>query len=110
MWGNFIWPCCPELVGANLTVDVGCANDKCGKPAAAVPRERIVACMNYNNTMRIKKCECIFSCVLLSGYILLSLPADVASQYDVRGCHKVVWTWQKKLKDMLCFSGNIDYT
>ena len=28
--------CCPELVGTNLTVDVACANDKCGKPVATV--------------------------------------------------------------------------
>ena len=24
--------CCPELVDTNLTVDVACTNDKCGKP------------------------------------------------------------------------------
>ena len=57
--------CCPELVGTNLTVDAACTNDKCGKPVSTVPGERIVACMNCNNTMRVKKCECIFSCVLL---------------------------------------------
>ena len=73
--------CCPELVGTNLIVDVACANDKCGKPAATVSGERIVICMNCNNTMRVKICECIFSCVLLFENILLSLPADVASQY-----------------------------
>ena len=56
-------------------------NDKCGKPAATVSGERIVTCMNCNNTMTVKKCECIFSCVLLFENILLSLPADVASQY-----------------------------
>ena len=57
--------CCPELVGTNLTVDAACTNDKCGKPVATVPGERIVTCMNCNNTVRVKKCECIFSCVLL---------------------------------------------
>ena len=46
--------CCPELVGTNLTVDAACANDKCGKPVSTVPGERIVACMNCNNTMRVK--------------------------------------------------------
>ena len=73
--------CCPELLGTNLTVDAACTNGKCGKPVATVPGERIVTCMNCNNTMRVNKCECIFSCVLLFENILLSLPADVASQY-----------------------------
>ena len=71
----------PELLGANLTVDAVCTNDKCGKPVATVPGERIVTCMNGNNTMRVKNFECIFSCVLLFENISLSLPADVASQY-----------------------------
>ena len=73
--------CCPELVGTNLTVDVACTNDKCGKPSAKVLGERIATCMNCNNTMRVKKCECIFSCVLLFENISLSLPADVVSLY-----------------------------
>ena len=73
--------CCPELVGSNLTVDAALTNDKCGKPVPIVPGERIVTCMNCNNTMRVKKCECIFSCLLLFENILLSLPADVAYQY-----------------------------
>ena len=70
---------CPELVGTNLTVDAACTNDKCGKPVATVPRERIVTFMNCSNTMRVNKWECIFSCVLLFENISLSLPADVAS-------------------------------
>ena len=44
---------CPELVGSNLTVDAACTNDKCGKPVATVLGERIVACMNCNNTLRV---------------------------------------------------------
>ena len=55
--------CCPELVGTNQAVDAACTNDKCGKTVTTVPRERIVTCMNCNNTMRVKKCECIFICV-----------------------------------------------
>ena len=35
--------CCPELVGTNLTIDAACTNDKCGKPVATVPGERIVS-------------------------------------------------------------------
>ena len=81
--------CCPELVGTNLIVDVACTNDKCGKPAATVSGERIVTCMNCNNTMTVKKCECIFSCVLLFENILLSLPADVASQYFLEDVMKL---------------------
>ena len=73
--------CCPELVGTNLTVDAACKNGKCGKHVATVLGERIVTCMNYSNTMRVNKCECIFSCVLLFENTLLSLPADIASQY-----------------------------
>ena len=71
----------PELVGANLTIDVECTNNKCGKPVATVPGERIVTWMNCNNTMRVNECECIFSCVLLFENILLSSAIDVASQY-----------------------------
>ena len=50
---------CPELLGINLTIDAACTNEKCGKPVATIPRERerIATCMNYNNTMRVKKCE-----------------------------------------------------
>ena len=66
--------CCPELVGTNLTVDAACTNKTCGKPVATVPGERIVTCMNCNNTMRVKKCEWIFSCVLLFENIFLSYP------------------------------------
>ena len=73
--------CCPELVGTNLTVDPACTNDKCGELVATLLGERVVTCMNCNNTMRVKKCECIFSCLLLFENILLSLPADVAYQY-----------------------------
>ena len=57
--------CCPELVGTNLTVDAACTDDKCCKPVATVPGKRIVTCMNCNNTMTVKKCECIFSCVII---------------------------------------------
>ena len=66
--------CCPELVGTNLTVDAACTNKTCSKPVATVPGERIVTCMNCNNTMRVKKCEGIFSCVLLFENIFLSYP------------------------------------
>ena len=44
-----------ELVGTNLTADAACTNDKCGKPVATVPGERIVICLNCNNTMRVNK-------------------------------------------------------
>ena len=71
--------CCPELVGTNLTVDAACINDKCGKPVATVLEERILTCMNCNNTMKVDKCECTFSCVLFFENISLSLPTDVAS-------------------------------
>ena len=95
--------CCPELVGTNLTVDRACANGKCGKPVAAVAAERTVTCMNCNNTMRVRKCDCIFSCVLLFENILLSLPADVASQWFQEDVMKLYQRDEKKLKDMLCF-------
>ena len=66
-------------MSTNLVVGAACANDKCGKPVTAVPGERIVTCMNCNNSMRVKNYECIFSCVLLFENISLSLPANVAS-------------------------------
>ena len=47
--------CCTELVGTNLTVDEAYPNDKCGKPVATVPGERIETYINCNNTMRVKK-------------------------------------------------------
>ena len=47
--------CCTELVGTNLTVDEAYSNDKCGKPVATVPGERIETSINCNNTMRVKK-------------------------------------------------------
>ena len=95
--------CCPELVGTNLTVDTAYANGKCGKLVAAVAAERIVTCMNCNNTMRVRKCDCIFSCVLLFENISLSLPADVASQWFQEDVMKLYQRDEKKLKDMLCF-------
>ena len=73
--------CCPKLRGTNLTIAAACTNEKCGKPAATVPGERIVACMNCNNIMRVKNCECIFSCALLFENLSLSLPTDVSCQY-----------------------------
>ena len=93
----------PELLGANLTVDAVCTNDKCGKPVATVPGERIVTCMNGNNTMRVKNFECIFSCVLLFENISLSLPADVASQYFQEDVMKWYQRDKKMLKYMLYF-------
>ena len=100
----------PELLGANLTVDAVCTNDKCGKPAATVPGERIVTCMNGNNTMRVKNFECIFSCVLLFENISLSLPADVESQYFQEDVAKSYQRDKKNFKDMLCFLENVDCT
>ena len=100
----------PELLGANLTVDAVCTNDKCGKPVATVPGERIVTCMNGNNTMRVKNFECIFSCVLLFENISLSLPADVESQYFQEDVAKSYQRDKKNFKDMLCFLENVDCT
>ena len=68
-----------------------------------------MTCMNCNNAMRVKKCECIFSCVLLFENISLSLPAAVASQYFQEDVMKLYQRDEKKLK-MLCFSENVDYT
>ena len=102
--------CYPELVGTNLTVDAACANDECGKPVVTVQGERTVKCMNCNNRMRVKKCECIFSCVLLLENILQSIPSDVASQYFQEDIMNLYQRDQKKLRDMLCFSENVDYT
>ena len=45
--------------------------------------------MNCNNTMTRKQCERIFSCVLLFEAILLSLPADVDSQYFYKDVMKL---------------------
>ena len=90
---------CPELVGSNLTVDAACTNDKCGKPVATVLGERIVACMNCNNTIRVQKCKCIFSCVLLFENISLSLLADVASQYFQEDVMRLYQRDERKLKD-----------
>ena len=98
---------CPELVGTNLTVDAPWTNDKCGKPVATVPGKRIVTCMNCNNSIRVKKCECIFSYVLFFENISLSLPADVASQYFQEDVIKLYRLDEKKLKDMLCFLQNV---
>ena len=60
--------------------------------------------------MRVKKCECIFSCVLLFENISLSLPADVASQYFQKDVMKLYQRDEKKLNDMMCFLENVDYT
>ena len=73
--------CCPEFVGTNLIIDAACTNDNCGKTVTTVPGERIVTCMNCNNTIRVKKWKCILCCVLIFENILLPLPADVAFQY-----------------------------
>ena len=102
--------CCAELVGTNLTIDAACTNNKCGKSVATVPGERIVTCMNCNNTMRVKRCECMFSCMLLFENISLSLPADVESQYFQEDFMKLYQRDEKKLKDILCFLENVDYT
>ena len=102
--------CCPELVGTNLTVDAACANDKCGKPVTTVLEEKIVTCVNCNNTMRVKKCECIFSYVLLFENISLSLLADVTSQYFQEDVRRLYQRGKKKLKDMLCLLENENYT
>ena len=64
--------------------------------------------MNCNNTMRVNKCECIFSCVLLFENISLSLPADVASQYFQEDVMKLYQRDEKKLKVMLRFLENVD--
>ena len=101
--------CCPELVGTNLTIDAACTNDKCGKSVATVPGERIVICMNCNNTMRVKECECIFSCVLFEN-ILLSLPADVASQYFQEDVMRLYQHEEDNFKNILYFLENVDYT
>ena len=68
-----------------------------------------MTCMNCNNTMRVKKCECIFRCVLLFENILLSLPADVAPQDFQEYVMKLYQRDEKKLKDTLCFLENADY-
>ena len=70
-----------ELLGTNLTVDTVYTNNKCGKTVDTVPGESIVTSMNCNNTMRVNKCECILSSVLLFENILLSLTAYIASRY-----------------------------
>ena len=102
---------CPELVGTNLTVDAACTNDKCGKPVVIHSTGRENCDMHeFNNTMRVKKCECIFSRVLLFENISLSLPADVASQYFQKDVVKLYQRDEKKLKDMMCFLENVDYT
>ena len=95
--------CCPELVSSNMTADAACTNGKCGKPVATVPGARTVTCMNCNNTMRVKRCESIFSCVLLFEDISLPLPVNVASQYFQEDVMKLYQRDEKKLKDMLCF-------
>ena len=102
--------CCPELVGTNLTIDAACINDKCGKSVATVPGERTVICMNCNNTMRVKEFECIISCVLLFENILLSLPADVASQYFQEDVMRLYQHEEDNFKNILYFLENVDYT
>ena len=67
-------------------------------------------CTSCNNTMRVKKCECIFSCVLLFENILLSLTADVASPYFQEDVMKLYQRDGEKVKDMLCILENLDYT
>ena len=54
--------------------------------------------MNCNNTMRVNKSECIFSCVLLFENILLSSPTDVASQYFQEDVMKLYQRDEKKVK------------
>ena len=54
-----------------------------------------------NNTIRVKKCECIFICALFCENISLLLPADVASQCFQEGDMKLYQRDEKKLKDML---------
>ena len=59
--------------------------------------------------MRVKKCECIFSGVLLFENILLSLPSDISFLY-FQDVMKLYQRDEKKLKDMLCFLEDVDYT
>ena len=59
--------------------------------------------------MRVKECECIFSCVLFEN-ILLSLPADVASQYFQEDVMKLYQHDEDNFKNMLRFLENVDYT
>ena len=70
-------------------------------------RERVGTCMNYNNTMRVNKCECIFNCVLLFENISLLLPADVVSQYFQEDVMKL---YERDEMQMLWFLENVDYT
>ena len=65
-----------------------------------------MACMNCNNTIRVKKCKCIFSCVLLFENISLSLLADVASPYFQEDVMKLYQRDERKLRQ---FSENVDY-
>ena len=60
--------------------------------------------------MRVNKCECIFSCVLLFENISLSLPTNVAYQYFQEDAKKLYQRGENKLKDMVCFWENEDYT
>ena len=60
--------------------------------------------------MRVRKYDCIFSCVLLFENILLSLPADVASQWFQEDVMKLYQRDEKKLKDMLYFLENVGHT
>ena len=78
--------------------------------AMMVPGERVVTCMNCNNIMRIKECECIFSCVLLFENFLLSLLANVASQYFQEDVMKLYQRDGKTSKHMLYFLENVCYT
>ena len=59
--------------------------------------------------MRVKKCEWIFSCVLLFENISLSLPANVASQHFQEHVMKLYQRDETKLKDMLLFLENVYY-
>ena len=102
--------CCPELMGTNVTIDAACTNIKCAKPVATVPGEKTVTCMNCNNMMRVEKCKCIFKCMLLFENITLLLPADVASLYFKEDIMMLYQRDEKKLKNMLCFLENVDYT
>ena len=57
----------------------------------------------YNES---KKCEYIFSCVLLFE----NMSSDVASQYFQEDVMNLYQRDKKKSKDMLCFLENVDYT
>ena len=56
--------CCPEVVSVILDVFPGYTNIACRRPVVVIPDQPSTSCKQFNTTMKVSKCLCIFHCTL----------------------------------------------